>query len=283
MKYRKLFGLASYIGLSDRDRFELSGDDLRDWLTNPKRGKEILMRNLGGQLEDGDEEEPSLDTDDLPSAPPEASTIRPQTLFESIVSEADDAGEAERRMELASSRAPTSSERTLDELRDIELRSIVLGLGFEDRTLASAERLLERVRPAEAVLVRYDEKGHADEIERRVRERVDRVDILDYRSLGPAADALPPPGPCLVDVTGLAKPMIFQAVRRALSREGRVFVAHTQAQIHYPLDEAIEPVLAAEKNSDVWALLDGLDGVWLGEAGPYSFEQLLLTDADESR
>lgn len=283
LKYRKLFGLASYIGLSDRDRFELSGDDLREWLAEPKRGKEILMRNLGGPLEDADADEPPLE-DSGPSPEPEKTgTVRAQTLFETVEEQPPDADEAERRVELASSRTPTATELSGDELRRVDVRSVVLGLGFEDRTLASARRLLDSLEPEHAVLIRYDEQGHADEIERIVRERVPLVDILDYRTLGPAADALPPAGPCFVDVTGLAKPMMFQAVRRALSREGRVFVAHTRAQTHYPLDETIEPVLAAEKNGDVWALLEALDGVWLGEAGPYSFEQLLLTDADESR
>jgi hypothetical protein len=283
LKYRKLFGLASYIGLSDRDRFELSGTDLRDWLAEPKRGKEILMRNLGGPLEDVDAEEAPLDIAYTPARAGETAIVRAQTLFESVEGASEDAEEAERRVELASSRAPTSTEFTIEALGATRVRSVVLGLGFEDRTLTSARRLLENVEAEHAVLIRYEERGHAEEIEQMVRERIPKVEILDYRTLGPAADALPPVGPCVVDITGLAKPMIFQAVRRALSREGRVFVAHTQAQTHYPLDETIEPVLSAEKNGDVWALLDGLDGVWLGEAGPYSFEQLLLTDADESR
>jgi hypothetical protein len=281
LKYRKLFGLASYIGLSDRDRFELSGDDLREWLAEPKRGKDILMRNLGGPLDDAETEEPPLG--DTSPEPEDTGAMRAQTLFEAVDEQPADMAEAERRVVLASSRAPTATELTREDLRGADLRSVVLGLGFEERTLASARRLLDTVQPQQAVLIRYDEAGYADEIERIVRERVGLVEILDYRGLGAAADALPPPGPCLVDVTGLAKPMIFQTVRRALSREGHVFVAHAQAQRHYPLDEAIQPVLAAEHNGDVWALLEGLDDVWLGEAGPYSFEQLLLTDADESR
>ena len=61
------------------------------------------------------------------------------------------------------------------------------------------------------------------------------------------------------------------------------FTSPTQAEQHYPLDESIEPVLEAEKDGDVWTVLDRLDDVWSGEAGPYAFEQILMTDADESR
>jgi hypothetical protein len=214
----------------------------------PKSGKEILMRNLGGPLEDAEVSEPPLDQASPQSA--DTGSMRAQTLFEVVEEYPADAAEVERRVTLASSRSPTAVELTREDLSGVDLRSVVLGLGFEERTLASVQRLLDAVQPEHAVLIRYDEPGYAAEIEQMVRERTSLVEVLDYRDLGTAADALPPPGPCLVDVTGLAKPMIFQAVRRALSREGHVSVAHTQAEMHYPLDEAIEPVLAAEHNGD---------------------------------
>ena len=47
LTYRKLYGLSSFIGLSNRDRFELSGDDLLAWLENPASGDQILGKNLG--------------------------------------------------------------------------------------------------------------------------------------------------------------------------------------------------------------------------------------------
>ena len=46
LSYRKLFGLSNFIPLSDRDRFELSGDQLEEWLSHPADGKEILIKNL---------------------------------------------------------------------------------------------------------------------------------------------------------------------------------------------------------------------------------------------
>lgn len=290
LKYRKLFGLASFIGLADRDRFELSGDDLRQWLSEPKRGKDILMRNLGGPIEDSVEVEAPLDDGLGAAAPPQAVTDRVHTLFEAAtvggadaatVRDGEDSGSGSAAR-LAAARTPAVVELEQAQLAG-EVRSVVLALGFEERTLASAERVLGMTQPESAVLVRYDEAGHADAIERLVREKVGQVEIVHYRDLGSAADALSPQGPTLVDVTGLTKPLIFQAVRRAFSRDGRVYFAHTQAELHYPLDEAIQPILDAERNSDVWALLNSLDGVWLGEEGPYSFERLLLNDADESR
>ena len=87
----------------------------------------------------------------------------------------------------------------------------------------------------------------------------------------------------MVDVTGLAKPMIFGSVRELLQRDGRVVVAHTGAEVHYPLNADIARVLDAQEKGDSYALLDALSDVLTGEQRPYTFEKLLSTDADGGR
>jgi hypothetical protein len=57
LTYRKLFGLSNFIGLAERDRFELSGKDLEEWLESPEKGKDILLRNLGGDTQDTNQDE----------------------------------------------------------------------------------------------------------------------------------------------------------------------------------------------------------------------------------
>lgn len=106
LKYRKLFGLASHIGLSDRDRFELSGEDLREWLEEPKRGREILMRNLGGPLEEGDEAEPSLEDGMRTAVEQVEDSPRPQTLFETLPAKSTEEADRVSRADLALKRAP---------------------------------------------------------------------------------------------------------------------------------------------------------------------------------
>ena len=285
LKYRKLFGLSSFIGLSDRDRFELSGEDLREWLSNPKRSKEILMRNLGGPLENAEDLEAPLNDEQmhrLKNAGGVKSSPRPQTLFES---QPHDEGTEQALLEadLSEIRTPTVRKLTPDELRETNPRSLVLGLGFEARTLESTKQVLSTVSPDHAMLVRYQEQGYGEEIQQLVANSIPIVDVVDYSNLSLDTQPTPPPGPTLVDVTGLAKPLIFQTIRQALVRDTHVLVAHTQAERHYPLDEKIEPILNAEAEEDIWGVLEGLDEVWLGEMGPYAFEPLLLTDADESR
>lgn len=285
LKYRKLFGLSSYIGLSDRDRFELSGEDLREWLSEPKRSKEILMRNLGGPLQDAEDPEAPLEgekTHQSENADGVISSPRRKTLFDTQPDD-EDPEQAALKADISARRTPAARELTTSELKETGLRSLVLGLGFEDRTLESTKRILDVVIPDHAMLIRYPEHGYGTEIELMVEGPIQNVEVIDYSTLSPDTQPVPPPGPTMVDVTGLAKPLIFQTIRRALVRDGRVLVAHTQAERHYPLDENIEPVLDAEADEDIWGVLEGLDEVWLGEMGPYTFEPLLLTDADESR
>lgn len=282
LKYRKLFGLSSFIGLADRDRFELSGEDLREWLAEPKRSKEILMRNLGGPLDEAEDEEAPVPV--ATKAPSEAppGKPRPPTLFET-----QDAGDANIResiqAEICLTRTPIVEELLPEEIAQVEIHSLISGLGFESRTRESTIRTLPLISPQRALLVKYAEPGYGEEIEREVANRVTTVETVEYGSRGAQFNQSLPGGPVLVDVTGLTKPLIFQSIRRALARDSRVLIAHTQAEQHYPLDENIQLVLDAEADDDVWSMLEGLDDVWLGEEGPYTFEPLLLTDADESR
>jgi hypothetical protein len=290
--YRKLFGLSHYIGLSNRDRFELGGEQLQEWLDHPDRGREILVRHLGGEdpvpLED--------DTDGEPDAPPaaepeaavdaenaEAVEIAPR-LFKDLGDEV--ASDDQDRPELDDSFAVEHVARAVplefSQLPSEDIVGIVLGLGFEERTLASAKVLLERLCPRHALLVRYPEPGYGPEIEALVRERVHDVTVVDYDDfLNNGGVSIS--GPMMIDVTGLAKPALFSTVRNALRRDGRVWVTHTLAEVHYPLSEEIDRVFAAEKDHDPYAQLQAQDRVWAGEDGPYTFEKLLATDADDSR
>jgi hypothetical protein len=290
--YRKLFGLSHYIGLSNRDRFELGGDQLQEWLDNPDRGREILVRHLGGEdpapLEDDTDGEPLAQmAPGLELAPEgdsvEAVEVEPR-LFEDLLDDAaaDDSDRPELDDSFAVEHVARAASVAVSELPPDDIAGIVLGLGFEERTLASAQVLLERLRPRHALLVRYPEPGYGPQIEALVRDRVDDVTVVDYDGFlsdGGVSVA----GPLMIDVTGLAKPALFRTVRGALRRDGRVWVTHTLAEVHYPLSEEIDRVFAAEKDQDAYAQLQAQDSVWAGEDGPYTFEKLLASDADDSR
>jgi hypothetical protein len=87
----------------------------------------------------------------------------------------------------------------------------------------------------------------------------------------------------LVDVSGLAKPIIFKTIRNELVSKGSVLVCNTSAERYYPLVEDLERLFAAEKSQEPVAFLDNLAQVLTGEEGPYTDLRLLEDRADPSR
>lgn len=286
LKYRKLFGLSNSIGLADRDRFELSGDSVREWLSEPQRCKEILMQSVGGLAEDSKDVEGPLNDEwrhHLDETDVDRDMQLPLAFFDGDPDD-DVTHPAPDGSEFLAGRTPVVRELTPTELVESYPRSLVSGLGFEDRTLESTRRTLDAVHPDHAMLIRYLEPGHGEQIQDLVTSSIESVGIIDYSDMSPDTQPILPPGPTLVDVTGLAKPVIFQTIRRALIRDGGVLVGHTEAEEHYPRNENIEQILNVDADEDAWVALQRLeDEVWLGEKGPYEFEPLLFTDADESR
>lgn len=87
----------------------------------------------------------------------------------------------------------------------------------------------------------------------------------------------------LIDVSGLAKPVIFNSVRNQLLLYGEVFIGYGEASEYYPLQESIDGVLSAEKNIDSYQILDRVAALATGEETPYDPVLLLNNESDETR
>ena len=280
LTFRKLYGVSNFIGLAERDRFELSGDDLIEWLRVPRSGNEVLLRNLAHE----DEEEPDVEQQaemSSPVSPPQDSQLSLFAQAELIEAPEEESVDPKLRA-LIAKKMPACQRVSAEELSRKDIDGVVFGLGFEERTLESVSRLIEVLRPQHAILVKYPEPGNSEQIIGLVKRSGIAPDIVEYADL--LRNGLVIRGKrVLVDVTGLAKPVIFHAVRACLKKSERVWVCHTQARSHYPLDDDIAVVLNAQKNRDYHTLLEGLRSILTGEHGPYSIDGLLMSDADESR
>ena len=291
LTYRKIYGLVNFIGLAERDRFELSGSDLEEWLGNPSRGKEILLRNLGGDCE-----RETLDADSYSDDESEiqevdqrkASNDSQIALFE--IGETIPSTDTSRNVETATfSDNPFVVERKLDVWKnvrdaglDASIDQIVVGLGFEERTLASVRRISQLTGVTSAVAVRYLEQGRSDEIEEILASHGRDPTVLPYQYV--IEKGFPEiEGGVLIDITGLAKPVIFHSIRNELRKKGRVWIWHTEAKQHYPLDSDLRQILMAENEQDRHALLEEIQGVLTGEEGPYESDNLLPSNSDETR
>lgn len=291
LTYRKIYGLVNFIGLAERDRFELSGQDLEEWLTEPSRGKKILLRNLGGDVEeDGERRHGSGEGDPVQDdeAENDTSELAQSTLFnnEELVpvarAEEGPSSSQLRSCPFVVSKSLTLGEKDGEERLNDSIDNIILGLGFEKRSLESARRLVGMTGARNATAVGYKEKGRRAEILDAISGVSGNVSMLEYENI--IENGMPGvEGTVLVDITGLAKPVIFHAIRNELRRKGHVWVCHTEAEVHYPLDTDLEQVLLAETQRDRHALLEEVSGVLTGEEGPYSLDNLLPSDADETR
>jgi hypothetical protein len=279
LTFRKIYGLSSFIGLAESDRFELFGDDLEKWLLSPVAGREILLGHQGGQDVADD-----LDEAGGESVLDEAEEVRlvGQPLLPFPEEGARPIRDLKSRIrEVMDERAPQIQQWPLEEFECGEIDVLVLGLGFEERTRASANRLLERCSPPRAVVVRLDHEGNARPIVEAVSARVSHVDTVTLQDVllyGVALD-----GNVLVDVTGLPKSAIFSAVRAALKRNRRVWVCRTGAAVYYPSEREISRLITAEISKDHYQVLKQLRNVQTGEQGPYQLLKLLPSEADESR
>ena len=165
---------------------------------------------------------------------------------------------------------------------DASIDQIVVGLGFEERTLESVRRIVQFTNATGSVTVKYREQGRSEEISEILSGTVKKSRTLEYQEIiekgFPDID-----GTVLVDITGLAKPVIFHVIRNELRRKGQVWICHTEAEQHYPLDSDLRQILIAEDECDRHALLEEIRGVLTGEEGPYESDNLLPSDSDETR
>jgi hypothetical protein len=286
LTFRRIYGLTNFIGLAERDRFELSGADLEEWLTNVAAGKAILLRNLGGGIEEDNEEqvEEAVRPASSASAPPAASPAEAPTLFDRLdVTQATPVSET----------GPTLKERPIQHdvtvspiegnaLGALRPTTLVLGLGFEDRTAKSVRELLRVLPSCKVIAVQYREAGKTKEILGALKGWGGDVETVPYESAVRQGLHLGK-GPALVDVTGLAKPIIFHAVRTSLREAKAVFIAHTRAKKYYPTEGDMKALLAAEEKHNRQKFFEMLSGLLTGEAGPYVCVPLLEADADETR
>ena len=299
LSYRKIYGLTAYIGLSDRDRFELSGRDLEEWLEHPEKAKEILLRNqINFEVDASGEinEETNLNSTKKQVCHVDVGinqgemksgngSIRQKDMERFQADIFDTEVLTEKKVELMDVRAKIIEVKIeqidVDMLSEKSIGMLLTGLGFEDRTLASNEYISKVVAPKVVCAMRYDVAGHADEILQVWKGRNFIVNEIAYTKAHMSVPNYE--GIALIDISGLPKPIIFQAIRQELTSKGHVLVCHATAKQHYPLDKDLEKVLAAKKSEEPLVFLSSLAEVLMGEKGPYTAIKLIDEDFDPTR
>lgn len=312
LSYRKMLGLASYIGLSHRDRFELSGEKLHEFLFNASAAKAILLESEAGKPADalggdalGEDEEPARVEAAFRAqhaAAAERSTkatglATPSSNTQLSLLDGADAGgpnnsENARRVETTNaagsefSVAPRltlrSTVQRLEEWRDSETDAVVVALGFEERALESAKRVLATVRPRRVVTVRYTPDDQGRDIDAFLREY--GAEIVEVSSPAALREICTGLGPnTIVDSTGLSKPYLFCAVRELLVRGRAARIVHTLAERHYPRNEDLERIGVGDGEPVSGEIFSRLEEVLTGEEAPYALQRVHAEPATPER
>ncbi len=204
LTYRKVYGLSNFIGLAESDRFELSGGQLEEWLRNPT--KEVLMRNLGGDDDVDLQESEQLSKPEgssLKRKKKQVQFIQPPLFEAEVIRDIDVNPEVPLDIETQQwldQYIPSVEDVAREELADIDFAMTIFGLGFEERTFASAKRLSRVVRTREIALFRYPEPGRSNQIEKLARETAGRIHFIDYGSKSEGKPEMPS-GKLLIDAT----------------------------------------------------------------------------------
>ena len=290
--YRKIYGLVNFIGLAERDRFELSGVDLEAWLAEPENGKEILLRNLGGdctaqhapQVSNGHgrAQEDGISSSTSPQDTDQLVLFGDRPKVGGSLGASNDVSGPEDFKDFISRKGPRIRQVEITDQQLLSVDSLILGLGFEDRALHSIRRLCKATNAKHALAIEYVEKGRSSEIQEVLASSGVKCTILPYEDL--MDKGLPSmKGRVAVDITGLSKPIVFHSIRNELRHKGQVLVWHTEAKQHYPLDADLQSLLVADNERNFHLLLEEARGVLSGEEGPYVAEALLQSDSDETR
>nr|WP_320037611.1 AarF/UbiB family protein [uncultured Bacteroides sp.] len=272
LTYRKLYGINKHIGLAQSDRFELSGESLEEWLNNPKKGKDILIRNLKKGT-DEIEVDGLADIDD--SSKVELDKPYQMSFFDEDLfgDETDDQDEITTIENIAKDKTPNVSTITYSKLKKNGIYQIMVGLGFEECTLKSFENILQ-IAPQNATLIKFKEEGKSKEMVDRLSSLNVVMNTVEYSDVITGNLNLYSEN-TLFDITGLPQSIIFTSIRNSLINQENVNFAYTSAEIYYPLNEDIETLLLKHEAKDKTYFLESLSDILKGEQGPYKLIPLL--------
>jgi serine/threonine protein kinase len=258
LAFKKILGITNFIPISYADRFELSGNDVKEYIDKPSPKK--LNKTVGKDAEVEDVPKDSIW--DWSNLPYERSSVNEKRFVQPSLERFSELNELD---ETVTGRLYTSSELPLDvessylrPLRKDDLRGkhIIGALGFEDRSLGTWRNIFSNGRPEKVTMIRYSDHGHAEEIldilktegvKTTVLEYTDLVKfseaaILDRESVKDLAEKIKEKD-CVLDITSMTKVLIYLLVSEILKAKGHLGIIHTLAEKYLPSSKQIEEIL----------------------------------------
>jgi serine/threonine protein kinase len=272
LAFRKLLGLTNFIGITQADRFELSGEELENWLNNPQNGESILLKNK--ILEDDDTLEPE--------------TIQLDTFYK--------IGQAGTQGRLCFEPEVNNINDTLDFLVDqntilldvaklsdksIEsCKQYLLGVGFEERTYESLQRVLSVTNLNSIYAIKHSlEEGKFSDITKRLNNfgrSIYFINENDFYKINFGVKTI-------IDVSGLSKAMIFNSIIGTKDNLSKTIILETEAKELSPSDKELDEIINSHGNQQATTILEKVTKkIESSETEPYTISRIYNTDTDES-
>lgn len=285
--FRKIFGLTHFIGLSERDRFELSGDELKRWLENPADCEAVLLASPHVEDPQGADPDDDSDADDelIDSLPESRAESGQSRLFEDMSNAMPGVTVATAPVDSFLGQVVPESEVSsgTTTLTGSNIDTLILALGFESRAVESLKSYIDLINPSKIYAFEYPIAHNSPAMLELLTERYgsDIISILPYSDLGRGLEHIV--GTTLVDVSGMSKALIFGA-SRAISNPGQTsYFAHMESSSYYPTDAELKAVIDTHDEANPSRFLESLDEILGGEVGPYEKWELGGGEADEAR
>ena len=301
LSFRKIYGISSFIGLADRDRFELSGDELEKWLENPSSAKNILLRNqIKGEVEDLGEGEPFHPDDSWHEDSPKntggvtAKSLAPEVSKSDLTSSVGYIGDlfdqlkrhqTADRHRMKNLVRSHSMWRSLKSAKDVCqasqskycLRGLVSKIVPWPRIGSSRHmQLPKRYKhfgiPRKVMLKRYWVCGLPPASEISV------IDYTNTRLIYPRMGRA-----CSYRCIGAHKAHNFQICETGVGKMWPCFDLSRRCGKALPLAEDLSDLFAAKESIIRQSFLESLSEILTGERGPYSVMKLIEENSDPSR
>ncbi len=283
--YRKLFGISNYIGLSNRDRFELSGNDLANWLENPT--KEALLKYAIESTEGSENDDENMDivSRHYDNITDDKGGIKQLSFFD--INPVIFAGDNENSKSVISEAARSGLQvvplENIPEEQTKRYTILIMGLGFEECSVDSTNNIFSTSSNInEVLLIKYNELGYRSDIyeiisnskfylESGIQEiYCEELDLIRNFIVDRKDKYF------IVDITALNKPVIFVTIRTLLINRIDFLIVHTKAEQYFPLENDItKAFLTASDDESAGAFNKLMGTLYVGEEGPYCYLPLI--------
>lgn len=274
LAFRKLLGLTNFIGISQSDRFELSGEELENWLRNPQDGESILLKSK--IIEEDILEPDTVESNTFNKVTLTSGTQR--TLFFEVENNYHD------RNNILNFLVDQNS--ILLEKHDFSKKAIesykqyILGVGFEERTFESLKKVLSVTSLDNVYAIKHSlEEGKFSDIKNMLANSNKSIHFINEKEVGDIDFNIK----TIIDISGLSKSMIFSSIIGAANNLNNIAIIETEAMELSPSDKDLNNIVNHSTNKQATAILKEVtEKIESSEIEPYVISRIYNTDTDES-